>query len=88
MIDIDYFKNYNDHYGHLSGDRCLTTVATTLQKLVKRPADCVARYGGEEFVVLLPDTDLPGALVDIAAVGVRACTVAGCRANLLLVTIG
>src|SRR5260370_29592232 len=63
MIDIDYFKNYNDHYGHLSGDRCLTTVATTLQKLVKRPADCVARYGGEEFVVLLPDTDLPGALV-------------------------
>jgi len=62
LIDIDYFKQYNDHYGHAEGDRCLQKVAQALNSSVKRPADFVARYGGEEFVVILPDTDLESAL--------------------------
>lgn len=60
MIDIDYFKKYNDTYGHLEGDHCLQQVAVTLKGLVKRPADMVARFGGEEFVALLPSTDSHG----------------------------
>lgn len=61
MIDIDCFKNYNDHYGHGAGDRCLHSVASVLQTGVSRPGDLVARYGGEEFVVLLPKTSLKAA---------------------------
>lgn len=61
MMDVDYFKKFNDHYGHLAGDQCLQAVAEALQKGLKRPADIIARYGGEEFVALLPQTDLPGA---------------------------
>ncbi|MGA1408274.1 MAG: sensor domain-containing diguanylate cyclase [Prochlorotrichaceae cyanobacterium] len=61
MIDIDYFKPYNDTYGHLQGDRILKTVAHTLRRLVHRPADFVARYGGEEFACVLPATTVEGA---------------------------
>lgn len=60
MIDIDHFKLYNDHYGHLEGDRCLQQVATTLMRAIKRPADLLTRYGGEEFAVILPDTNREG----------------------------
>ncbi len=63
MLDVDYFKRYNDRYGHQSGDDCLRRVAAALKQGVRRPADLVARYGGEEFVCLLPDTDLSGAMV-------------------------
>ncbi len=61
MIDIDYFKLYNDCYGHEAGDRCLQTVAQTIRQAVKRPSDFVARYGGEEFAVILPNTQREGA---------------------------
>lgn len=57
MIDIDYFKKYNDFNGHLAGDDCLRQIAIALKETLKRPADFAARYGGEEFVILLPETD-------------------------------
>lgn len=63
MCDIDHFKLYNDHYGHVSGDFCITRTAAILTEQLRRPADFVARYGGEEFVILLPETDLAGALI-------------------------
>jgi diguanylate cyclase (GGDEF)-like protein len=62
LCDIDYFKAYNDTYGHQQGDRCLKQVAQILQQSTRRPADLVARYGGEEFALILPHTNAPGAL--------------------------
>jgi len=62
MIDIDQFKKYNDHYGHLAGDGCIRMLAQTMKQGVDRTADLVSRYGGEEFAILLPDTDAEGAL--------------------------
>jgi diguanylate cyclase (GGDEF)-like protein len=62
MIDIDYFKRYNDRYGHQGGDDCLVRVAQAIAQVPQRPTDLVARYGGEEFVVILSNTDTKGAL--------------------------
>ncbi len=62
MMDIDFFKNFNDHYGHMAGDECLRLVALALRQAVNRPGDLVARFGGEEFVALLPDTGAKAAL--------------------------
>jgi len=61
MIDVDYFKLYNDAYGHSEGDICLKTVAKTIAECLSRADDFVARYGGEEFAVILPNTDENGA---------------------------
>ena len=62
MIDVDFFKLYNDLYGHQQGDNCLKTIAQTLALVAKRPKDMVARYGGEEFVLLLPETEIKDAI--------------------------
>jgi diguanylate cyclase (GGDEF)-like protein len=62
MFDIDFFKQYNDTYGHLAGDECLRRVAQTAAQNVHRPRDMVARFGGEEFAVVLPDTPVEGAI--------------------------
>lgn len=63
MIDIDFFKNYNDHYGHVAGDQCLQAVAALLSQSMVRSSDLLARYGGEEFVVILPGSRTEGAVI-------------------------
>jgi diguanylate cyclase (GGDEF)-like protein len=62
LFDIDYFKQYNDLYGHVRGDKCLVDIAQTLSLALDGPRDLVARYGGEEFIVLLPQADANVAL--------------------------
>ncbi len=63
MIDVDFFKRFNDHYGHQLGDSCLQWVARAINKTLKRPQDLAARYGGEEFACVLPDTNSVGASI-------------------------
>lgn len=63
FCDIDYFKPYNDNYGHQEGDKALRQVADVFQRVIRRPLDEVARYGGEEFAILLPNTNAEGAHV-------------------------
>lgn len=62
IIDIDFFKEYNDNYGHIKGDHCLKTVAQLLNNSLKRTSDFVARYGGDEFIIILPNTEKLGAI--------------------------
>ena len=62
MLDLDFFKTYNDHYGHSAGDQCLQSIAQAIKSPLHRPGDFCSRYGGEEFAVILPNTDSKGAL--------------------------
>ena len=77
LFDVDKFKLYNDYYGHLRGDDCLIRIAQTVEQIVHRPADLVARYGGEEFSVLLPNTDLAGAIKVVQSIqqGIHALAI-------------
>jgi diguanylate cyclase (GGDEF)-like protein len=68
LCDVDFFKEYNDTYGHQAGDRCLVAVAGALDRGARRPADLVSRFGGDEFAMLLPDTSLEGACMVAEAV--------------------
>lgn len=63
MLDLDHFKSVNDTHGHLAGDLCLKTIANAIYNIVKRPPDLVCRYGGEELAIILPETDLKGAMI-------------------------
>lgn len=73
IVDLDKFKQYNDTLGHLAGDKLLQTVASCLKEMTRR-SDVVARYGGDEFVLLLPDTDAPGALALLNRIKVHLAT--------------
>lgn len=77
MVDVDYFKKYNDTYGHSMGDSCLKAVAKALNDCITRADDFVARYGGEEFVIVLPNTDESGAriMADRILDTVRVCNI-------------
>lgn len=93
MVDVDHFKAFNDHYGHMAGDLCLQNVARALAAQSGRAGDMLARYGGEEFAMLLPDTDLPQA----RAVAERLCQAVrdlgvehghGCSCGVVSISVG
>jgi diguanylate cyclase (GGDEF)-like protein len=89
FIDVDYFKAYNDTYGHALGDDALATVAHSIATAVRRPGDVPARYGGEEFIVLLPDTPLEGAqhIAEAIRQSVQACAIPHLASALGTVTV-
>jgi len=93
MIDIDFFKRYNDTYGHVEGDKCLQIVAQTLSESITRTDDFVVRYGGEEFVLVLPNTDEQGArlIAEKLLENIRNCDIPheqNDAANCLTISIG
>ena len=89
MLDIDFFKRYNDAYGHVAGDACLRAVAGAIAEALARPGDVAARYGGEEFAIVLPHSDTAGAfhIAEIVCESVRALAIAHEGSSLGTVTI-
>ena len=89
LIDVDFFKSYNDYYGHLAGDDCLRLIARVVSEKVRRPADLVARYGGEEFVVLLPESSAQSAayLAEVIRTGIEIRQMAHSRSPVGFITI-
>jgi diguanylate cyclase (GGDEF)-like protein len=92
IADIDQFKDYNDHYGHIEGDDCLKKVAGAIAGLLRRPGDSVYRFGGEEFAILMPNTALDGALAHCdairAAVEQLAVPHAGSQTGIVTISLG
>jgi diguanylate cyclase (GGDEF)-like protein len=93
LCDIDYFKNYNDHYGHQAGDECLRQVARAIAQIPERPGDLVARYGGEEITVILPRTNAQGAvqIAEMIHLAVKQLHIPHVRSNVspyLTISIG
>lgn len=93
MADIDYFKLFNDRYGHQAGDECLKEVAGKMKSMLRRPPDCIARYGGEEFIILLPDTPREGAMrvaeqLRVAVEGLRISNDASSCCDVVTVSLG
>ncbi len=84
MVDIDYFKEYNDCYGHQRGDECLQMIAKVLKSCIQRPGEIAARYGGEEFVIILPETDIVGGIgfAEVVCEAVRALKIRHEKSNL------
>lgn len=87
MIDIDFFKRYNDTYGHVAGDECLRLVGETLRDMPRRGSDLIARYGGEEFAIILPDTS-PNEAMDVAWCAVNAMRTKNIRHDATEITGG
>ncbi|MBV9389010.1 MAG: diguanylate cyclase [Chroococcidiopsidaceae cyanobacterium CP_BM_ER_R8_30] len=87
LCDLDFFKLYNDTYGHQAGDKCLQQIAQALELSVRRPTDLVARYGGEEFAIILPDTDDAGAVCVAERIRSEVKSLAIAHANSQHVTI-
>ena len=89
MVDVDYFKSFNDTYGHQAGDGALRAVAKALKEVARRPADIVARYGGEEFAIVLPDTDTEGAtaVAELLCEAVRQLRIPNGRSSRGVVTV-
>lgn len=89
LIDIDFFKGFNDTYGHVEGDACLQAVSKCLLQYARRPGDLVARYGGEELAIILPNTNLQGALVvaEMVRARVDALAIAHCASSFGHVTV-
>ncbi|MCP1445562.1 diguanylate cyclase (GGDEF)-like protein [Pseudomonas sp. GGS8] len=89
LIDVDFFKPYNDHYGHLAGDECLRIIAQAIKHCVRRPGDMTARYGGEEIAVVMPNTDESGARTVAEAIlsGITAEQLAHLSSPLGIVTV-
>lgn len=88
MLDIDYFKQFNDIYGHVAGDQCLQQLGRLLQGMASRPGDLMARYGGEELAIILPDTNLEGAITFAERVleGIRQLKIAHTGSPLGIIT--
>lgn len=89
MVDVDFFKQFNDTYGHVKGDNCLTRVAAALRTVVRRPEDFVARYGGEEMVILLRGTGVEGAIAvaEAARRAVSELAIPHAASNMGVVTV-